>query len=119
MWQEDWKWVLSVGYAAVGLAWIYPINWLSSRYGKSVTMAVIFALVLVGAIVKWYVYTPGNMWKILIDPIAALSALNHKRETGESQTAEVPVHECIASCIEQVLMFYWYEQTLKTPKDLK
>lgn len=66
---SNWKWVLSVGYAAVGLAWIYPINWLSSRYGKSATMAVIFALVLVGAIVKWYVYTPGNMWKILIDPI--------------------------------------------------
>ena len=48
--------------------------------------------------------------------IAALSALNHKRETGEGQSAEVPVHECIASCIEQVLMFYWYEQTLMRPE---
>lgn len=48
--------------------------------------------------------------------IAALAALRHVRETGEGQSAEVPVHECIASCIEQVFMFYWYEATLMRPE---
>jgi benzylsuccinate CoA-transferase BbsE subunit len=40
--------------------------------------------------------------------IAALAALRHARETGEGQRVEVPVHECIASCLEQVLMLAWY-----------
>ncbi len=48
--------------------------------------------------------------------IAALAALHHVRETGEGQSAGVPVHECIASCIEQVFMFYWYDKTLMRPE---
>ena len=48
--------------------------------------------------------------------IAALSALAHVRATGQGQSAEVSVHECIASCLEQVFMFYWYEKTLQRPE---
>jgi crotonobetainyl-CoA:carnitine CoA-transferase CaiB-like acyl-CoA transferase len=44
--------------------------------------------------------------------IAALAALRHARETGEGQRAEVPVHACIASCLEQVLMFAWYGEAM-------
>lgn len=44
--------------------------------------------------------------------IAALAALYHARETGEGQGACVSVHECIASCLEHVLMFYWYQDRL-------
>lgn len=44
--------------------------------------------------------------------IAALAGLYCRRESGFGQSVEVPVHECIASCIEQVFMFYWYENTL-------
>jgi crotonobetainyl-CoA:carnitine CoA-transferase CaiB-like acyl-CoA transferase len=40
--------------------------------------------------------------------IAALAALNHARATGEGQRVAVSVHECIASCLEQVLMLNWY-----------
>ena len=42
--------------------------------------------------------------------IAALSALYHAKETGEGQTVEVPVHECIASSLEHVFMWYFYQQ---------
>lgn len=40
--------------------------------------------------------------------IAALAALRHARATGTGQRVGVPVHECIASCLEQVLMLSWY-----------
>lgn len=44
--------------------------------------------------------------------IAALAALHHVRETGEGQIVDVPVHECIASCLEHVFMWYWYHEQL-------
>jgi crotonobetainyl-CoA:carnitine CoA-transferase CaiB-like acyl-CoA transferase len=44
--------------------------------------------------------------------IAALSALRHARETGQGQVVEAIVHEALASCLEQVFMFYWYHERL-------
>lgn len=41
--------------------------------------------------------------------IAALAALNHRRETGIGQQVDISVHECITSCLEHVLMSYWYD----------
>lgn len=64
-----WKAVLSSTYAIVGIAMIYPVNWLANRFGKARTLAFTFILVLLGAVVKWFVFTPGNPWKILLDPI--------------------------------------------------
>lgn len=64
-----WKGVLSTAYAVIGIAFIYPVNWLANRHGKVVTLALAFSLVLIGAVVKWFVFTPGNPWRILLDPI--------------------------------------------------
>lgn len=64
-----WKGVLSTGYAVLGIAAIYPVNWLANRFGKRTTLTAIFSLVLVGGVAKWFIYTPGNPWKILLDPI--------------------------------------------------
>ena len=44
--------------------------------------------------------------------VAALSALYHAKETGQGQRVDVPVHQCIASCLEHVLMWYWYSELL-------
>lgn len=44
--------------------------------------------------------------------IAALAALYHARATGEGQRVSVPVHECIVSCLEQVLMLAWYGEKM-------
>src|SRR6185436_6153042 len=54
-------------YALLGIAWLWPINWLSNRYGKHVTLAITFVMVLFGAAGKWFLYTPGHPWKILFD----------------------------------------------------
>ncbi len=44
--------------------------------------------------------------------IAATTALRHARNTGEGQRVSVPVHECVASCLEQVLMLSWYGEKM-------
>ena len=44
--------------------------------------------------------------------IAALAALYSRRRDGRGQRVDVSVHECIASCLEQVFMFYWYADRL-------
>ncbi len=44
--------------------------------------------------------------------IAALGALFSARATGKGQRADVSVHECLVSCLEQVLMLYWYADRL-------
>jgi crotonobetainyl-CoA:carnitine CoA-transferase CaiB-like acyl-CoA transferase len=40
--------------------------------------------------------------------IAALSSLHARRDTGRGQRADVSVHETLASCLEHVLLWYWY-----------
>jgi len=64
-----WKGWLSSGYAVLGIGMIYPVNWMSHRYGKRATLSIIFGLVLLGAFGKWFLFTPGNNWKILLDPL--------------------------------------------------
>jgi GPH family glycoside/pentoside/hexuronide:cation symporter len=84
-----WKGVLSTGYAVLGIGLIYPATWLANKYGKHTTLAFAFGLVLIGAVGKWVLFTPGhdwsftlplffrdpvhvvvnNNWKILIDPL--------------------------------------------------
>ena len=44
--------------------------------------------------------------------IAALAALYRVRDCGAGQRVHVPVHECIASCLEHVLMWYWYHDRM-------
>lgn len=62
-----WKGFLSTSYAVLGILWVFPVNWLANRYGKHVTLGITFALVLLGAAGKWFLYTPGHPWKILFD----------------------------------------------------
>ena len=62
-----WKASLSTSYAVLGILWIFPVTWLAKRYGKHVTLGISFALVLLGAAGKWFLYTPGHPWKILFD----------------------------------------------------
>lgn len=48
--------------------------------------------------------------------IAGLSALAHVRARGEGQRVALSTHECIASCLEQVFMFYWYHEVMQRPE---
>ncbi|MGB1536923.1 MAG: CoA transferase [Pseudomonadales bacterium] len=44
--------------------------------------------------------------------IAGLAGLYARREKGAGQVVDVSVHESIASCLEHVLMFYWYHDRM-------
>jgi GPH family glycoside/pentoside/hexuronide:cation symporter len=66
---ESWKAVLSGAYAIVGIVSIYPVNWLAQRLSKTQTLTIAFVLVLVGAVGKWVLYTPGAPWKIVFDAL--------------------------------------------------
>jgi glycoside/pentoside/hexuronide:cation symporter, GPH family len=66
---ETWKGHLSAAYAVVGILSIYPVTWLAQRLDKTWTLTVAFALVFAGAAGKWFLYTPGHEWKILLDPL--------------------------------------------------
>ena len=46
--------------------------------------------------------------------IAALAAFRRVRDAGTGQAVHVPVHECIASCLEHVLLWYWYPDKMPT-----
>jgi len=48
--------------------------------------------------------------------IAALAGLHHATKSGQGQSAHVSVHESIASCLEQVFMFYWYSERMLRPE---
>ncbi len=64
-----WKGNLSMGYAIIGILSIYPVSWLAQKIGKTQTVVIAFVLTFIGAIGKWMVFTPGNPWKILFDPL--------------------------------------------------
>ena len=44
--------------------------------------------------------------------VATLAALNRVRDAGCGQRVQVSVHECIASCLEHVLLWYWYHDRM-------
>ncbi|MDE0350509.1 MAG: CoA transferase [Gammaproteobacteria bacterium] len=44
--------------------------------------------------------------------IAALAGFNCVRRTGVGQRIHVPVHECIASALEHVFMWHWYQDQI-------
>jgi len=44
--------------------------------------------------------------------IATLAALYRVRDSGNGQRAHVSVHECIASCLEHVLLWYWHHDRM-------
>lgn len=64
-----WKGILSTAFAVVGIAMIYPVTWMANRFGKSKTLSFTFLLVLAGAVVKWFVFTPGAGWLVLLDAV--------------------------------------------------
>lgn len=64
-----WKGINSTAYAIVGIASIPLLSWMSRRFGKKETVIAIYALVVVAGVGKWFLYTPGIGWWLLLDPI--------------------------------------------------
>lgn len=54
------KGVLTTGYAVAGFAFIPIITWLAGRFGKKAALYVVYAMMLVGAVGKWFIFVPGR-----------------------------------------------------------
>ena len=65
----EWKAINSTAYAVVGIASIPLLGWMSRRIGKKATVIAIYGLVIVAGVGKWFLYTPGIGWWLLLDPI--------------------------------------------------
>jgi Na+/melibiose symporter-like transporter len=64
-----WKGVLSVGYALIAAMYIPIVSWLSRKLGKLSALKIIFLMTMFGGMAKWFIYTPGVQWLLLLDPI--------------------------------------------------
>ncbi len=73
------KALLSSGYGVVGFAAIPVITWLATRFGKKGSLYFVYALMAVGSIAKWWIFTPGhtiyNIGGLAIDPVMMIDPL--------------------------------------------
>ncbi len=73
------KGFLSSGYAVVGFAAIPGITWLGTRFGKKGSLYIVYMLMVVGSIAKWWIFTPGhtiyNIGGLAIDPVMMIDPL--------------------------------------------
>jgi GPH family glycoside/pentoside/hexuronide:cation symporter len=74
-----WKALLSSGYAVVGFISIPIINYLASKLGKKGTLYFVYGLMVVGGIMKWFIFQPGHsifyIGPIAIDPIILIDPI--------------------------------------------
>ena len=73
------KGLLTTGYGVVGFAAIPVITWLAGRFGKQGALYFVYALMVVGGVAKWFIFTPGHpifyVGRIAIDPIILIDPL--------------------------------------------
>jgi GPH family glycoside/pentoside/hexuronide:cation symporter len=74
-----WKGLLSSGYAVVGIASIPVIAWLANLFGKRGSLYFVYGLMVLGGIMKWFIFTPGHhlyyIGKIAIDPVILIDPI--------------------------------------------
>lgn len=64
-----WKGALTSAAAIVGLLAIGPITRMSRRMDKAGTLKVLYLLLALGGLAKWWVFRPGHHWLLLLDPL--------------------------------------------------
>lgn len=64
-----WKSVLTTGYAIAGLLSIPVIIFLCGLIGKKRTLILIIGLNCINAILKWFIFEPGNEYFIVLDAV--------------------------------------------------
>jgi GPH family glycoside/pentoside/hexuronide:cation symporter len=56
----QWKLIVTVGYAIVGVLGIPLIVWLTSRMTKVSGFMFIYGMMILNAVIRWFVYQPGR-----------------------------------------------------------
>ncbi|MEM9064801.1 MAG: MFS transporter [Planctomycetota bacterium] len=73
------KGVLTSGYAFVGFVSIPVITWIANRAGKTAALYLVYWLMVIGGIAKWFIFMPGHsivmVLGIKVDPIILIDPL--------------------------------------------
>ena len=73
------KGILTTGYGMVGFASIPVITWLAGRFGKKGSLYFVYALMVFGGLMKWFIFTPGHpvfyIGRVAVDPIILIDPL--------------------------------------------
>ncbi|VGO15470.1 putative symporter YjmB [Pontiella desulfatans] len=74
----QWKLIVTVGYAVVGIVGIPIIVWLTGKMTKIHGFMFIYGMMVLNAVMRWFVYRPGRfegelVWKTLPEAGASLA----------------------------------------------
>ncbi|MBU3005327.1 MFS transporter [Paraglaciecola arctica] len=64
-----WKGILSSSFACVTLVMIPLFSYLTLKLGKLKTLYLIYWITALGAILKWFIFQPGNEWAVVVDAL--------------------------------------------------
>lgn len=64
-----WKGVLSSAFALFSLILIVPVGKLTLRFGAKNTLVLIFFFSFVGSVAKWFIFSPGNQYWLILDAL--------------------------------------------------
>ncbi len=64
-----WKGILSSTFALVTLVMIPLFSYVTIKLGRLKALSIIYWLTALGAVLKWFIYQPGNEWAVIIDAL--------------------------------------------------
>lgn len=67
------KGILSSSYAVMGFLSVAILTKLSAKFGKRQTLIWVYSLGIVGGLMKWVIYQPGNEWYLILDALLCVS----------------------------------------------
>lgn len=76
----QWKLIVTVGYATVGILGIPFIVWLTRKLSKIRGLQFIYSMMILNAVIRWFVYHPGRFstplsWGSLSEILASLAVV--------------------------------------------
>lgn len=61
----QWKLIVTIGYAAVGILGIPLVVWLTAKMSKVQGLQFIYTMMIVNSVLRWFVYQPGRFSEAL------------------------------------------------------
>jgi GPH family glycoside/pentoside/hexuronide:cation symporter len=71
------KGLLSSGFSIVGIVGIPFVVWLAGKYSKEGAMIFVYVLAIVGGVLKWWIFTPGQWFPFVNDWVNAIPILGN------------------------------------------
>ncbi len=66
---STWKAMLSLGFAGVGFVSVWLLTWMCRRFDKRNALVIIYAMVALGGVAKWFLFREGMPWLCLFVPL--------------------------------------------------